>query len=221
MRSPIHPTHRIARACATTPTVCETTACRGSYLRTAPRYAGRCEKKRPVKHAVAASTAHPTTTCTVCVRSNSRKGCRAARLRSRANSGDSSSERRSKKLSTPPRPPSTNAIRHPYDATLAGSRNVRTDTLTTVATATPMVTHANTTPHVNGALRGAVSTTYVNAPGSSPPRQNPCTRRKTTINTLAAMPHCAYEGTSPIPNVAADITKRDHRNTCRRPYLSP
>ena len=28
-----------------------------------------------------------------------------------------------------------------------------------VATATPIVTHANTTPHTNGAMRGAVSTT--------------------------------------------------------------
>jgi hypothetical protein len=37
--------------------------------------------------------------------------------------------------------------------------NVRTDRLTPVATATPMVTHANTTPQTNGAMRGAVSTT--------------------------------------------------------------
>ena len=50
-------------------------------------------------------------------------------------------------------------MRQPYIGTLAGSSSERTMRLTPVATATPIVTHANTTPHTSGASRGVVSTT--------------------------------------------------------------
>ena len=50
-------------------------------------------------------------------------------------------------------------MRHPSVATRSGGSQVRTAMLTPVATATPSVTHANTTPQTNGARPGAVSTT--------------------------------------------------------------
>ncbi len=55
----------------------------------------------------------------------------------RANSGDSSSERRKKKLRTPPSPPMTNASRQPSHGTISGGSHVRTPRLMPVATATP------------------------------------------------------------------------------------
>ena len=76
-------------------------------------YAAMCEKNRPLNAAVAASDDTPTTTAARWVRSSSRNGCRDASAFIRANSGDSSSERRSTKLSRPPSPPSTNAMRQP------------------------------------------------------------------------------------------------------------
>ena len=58
-------------------------------------YAAMCAKNRPVNPAVAASTETPTATRPRWVRSTSRNGCRDASCFIRANSGDSSSERRS------------------------------------------------------------------------------------------------------------------------------
>ena len=59
--------------------------------------------------------------------------------------------------------------------------------------------------------------TCVRAPGTSPPRQNPCTILSATINALAATPHRAYAGTSPMASVAPDITNSDQRKTRRLP----
>jgi hypothetical protein len=64
----------------------------------------------------------------------------------RANSGDSSSERRSTKLRNPPRPPRMKASRQPIVATASAGSQVRTATLTPVAAATPIVTQEKTTP---------------------------------------------------------------------------
>ena len=73
-------------------------------------------------------------------------GCFDASAFIRANSGDSSMARRIRKLSRPARPPSTKAMRQPYTGTSSGGSQVRTPRLTPVATATPIVTQANTTP---------------------------------------------------------------------------
>ena len=131
-----------------TPTVCEK---RPGADRTGARPQGRRQvrKKRPLNHAVAASRrADPTGP-----RRPQHLAKRLARrqLRIRANSGDSSSERRRMKLRMPPE-----AAQHERDApsengTYSGGSNVRSERLTPVATATPSVTQANTTPQTNGA----------------------------------------------------------------------
>ena len=48
-------------------------------------------------------------------------------------------------------------------------------------------------------------------------KAEPLHQPQPTISALAATPHCAYDGTSPMPSVAPDITKIDQRNTRRRP----
>ena len=160
MRSPSQPVSRMPPADASTPTVCENTAWRGSYCSTAERYAGRCEKNRPLKQPVPASSAQPTSTCLLCVRSSSRNGCRDARLcmplelrrlleRAAQHETEHAAEPAEDERDAPP-----------VDRHRAPDRgSVRTDRLTPVAAATPIVTHANTTPQTNGAIFGAVSTT--------------------------------------------------------------
>ena len=66
-----------------------------------------------------------------------------------------------------------------------------TTRFSSAASETPVLTQKNTTPTEKPERRGAVSTTYEIAPGSSPPKQKPCTMRSTTSRIDAVMPHCA------------------------------
>ena len=109
--------------------------------------------------AINAGDVTPSTTDHECILITSRKGCLAASAFIRTNSGDSSIARRITKLNTPPRPPWMKAIRQPSVGTCSGGSHVRTRRLTPVATATPSVTHENTTPQTNPDRRGEVSTT--------------------------------------------------------------
>ena len=52
-----------------------------------------------------------------------------------------------------------NAMRQPYSAASAGLRILPTTSAIVVASATPIVTQAKTTPQTNGAMRGPDSTT--------------------------------------------------------------
>ena len=149
-----------------------------------------CAKNKPLKPAVAASTSTPTSTRGRCVRSTSRNGCRDASCFMRANSGDSSSDRRRTKLSTPPSPPSTNARRHPSVATRSG-RQPRAHREADAGRHRHAHRHAR--EHDAADERRAAAARFRRRrsarPGSSPPRQNPCTSRSNTISTLAAAPH--------------------------------
>ena len=68
---------------------------------------------------------------------------------------------------------------------------------------------------------GACSATYVTAPPYSPPSASPCSRRSSTSATGAAMPICAYVGSTPTTKVAAPMMTIVMRKVCLRPTRSP
>ena len=112
-------------------------------------------------------------------------------------------------------------MRQPHCAICGSVSTSCTTRLRPEARATPELTQKKMNPAANPAVRGAVSTTKVMAPGSSPPRLKPWMSRSRTIRTAALVPMEACVGNSPMPMVAIDIDSIEMMKTRRRPYLSP
>src|SRR5579875_1245658 len=154
------------------------------------RYAG-IAKSSPLNPAVATIAEMAKSVAAGAVRISSTKGLFAEAWRSFLNSAVSVSERRSQKLTSPRTPPNRKPIRQPQSATSAGVRSLLTAKPRPAASATPVLTQKKMKPDEKPARRGALSTTYVIAPGSSPPSENPCRSRSSTRHTVAPMPQRA------------------------------